>query len=170
LWWTGQDGCLGVAGYPLEQEKIVKRNRENGKKGGRPPAIKPNDTSGDKPDGSISVIPDGSVSLKRNSNSKSKGNNYSDEFESAWKSFGGTGTKTVAYRFWQKLSQADRDSVVSRMPAYVASEPDERYRGHFSSWINPDKRKWENKLKAGESTESVVMTPEEEEELFKDYC
>jgi len=67
LWWVNQDGSICVAGYPLEQEQKVIRNRNNGKKGGRPPTTKPNDTSGDKPSG----LPDGSESVKRNSNSKS---------------------------------------------------------------------------------------------------
>ena len=65
--WEAKDGGISVKHYTLLQEQKVKRNRRNGKKGGRPSADKADGYPHGKPDGSA----DGSVSLKRNSNSNS---------------------------------------------------------------------------------------------------
>ncbi len=64
---------LVVNFYPLDQELKVQKNRQSGKKGGRPrkvEALQSIETQGEKPCG----LPDGSDSLKRNSNSNSNSN------------------------------------------------------------------------------------------------
>jgi len=65
--WDYKSGGIMVEHYPLLQEQKVKRNRRNGKKGGRPSADKADGLPCGYPDGSD----DGSSSLKRNSNSNS---------------------------------------------------------------------------------------------------
>ena len=67
--WEWKDGGVSVKHYPIAQEQKVKRNRRNGKKGGRPSA----DKADGYPDGQPHGSADGSVSLKRNSNSNRKG-------------------------------------------------------------------------------------------------
>jgi len=147
LWWVNPDDSISIAGYPLEQEKIVKRNRKNGKKGGRPSSKKPNDTKGDKPDGSVSVMPDGYDSLKRNSNSK--GNNYSDEFESFWYAYPRKIGKGSAYKAWKRISgMPPVEEIIKAINAQRQSEQWKKDGGQFiphpTTWLNAGR--WEDEI------------------------
>jgi len=58
--WSFCGKSIHVWKYPKVKEIEVKKNRENGRRGGRPPKTKDN-----KPDGSVEKKPSGSESLKR---------------------------------------------------------------------------------------------------------
>ena len=97
-----------------------------------------------------------------------KKEDYSAEFEKAWVEFGGTGNKPSALKFWNKLSAEDRKELTNNIPAYVRSRPDKKFRGHFSSWINPSTKKWKDKIIAENDTPSllIVVTPDNETHSF----
>ena len=82
-----------------------------------------------------------------------------EQFERCWKAYGNHGTKSRALKYWQKLSQSDRDAIEKKIAAYVAFKSEMQFRKHFDGWINPENRIWENiiptqnpdqKLKAGQ--------------------
>lgn len=104
LWSLKSSGVM-VAHYPNAQEQKVKRNRRNGKKGGRP--------SADKADGLPHGSADGSVSLKRNSNSNSNRKGNSKEESSgvdalAKKESKATANSSIAERDAAFLAQFNR--------------------------------------------------------------
>lgn len=81
---------------------------------------------------------------------REKNENKDIDFERVWILYQRKGTKQIAKRYWKKLSQADRDAIEAKIPAYFASQPEERYRNDFQGWINPANRKWENKIAGSE--------------------
>jgi hypothetical protein len=72
---------------------------------------------------------------------------YADlKFESAWVDFGRLGSKQKAKGFWKRLTDSQREEIIRIIPARVASQPNEKFRGHFASWINPANENWKNKI------------------------
>jgi hypothetical protein len=61
--------------------------------------------------------------------------NYSNQYETAWVSYGRKGGKAKAYIEWNKLSQENKDKVMRHIPSYVASKPDRRYRRDFERYL-----------------------------------
>jgi hypothetical protein len=76
------------------------------------------------------------------------------EFEYCWKSYGRKGTKASALNYWKKHKQEDRDAIKAKIPAYVSSTPELKYRKDFSGWINPTNRIWENEI-VGDSQQAT---------------
>jgi len=104
---------------------------------------------------------DADKTLKGTNNNKNKDNNdnnidkapaeqrepYADlKFESAWVDFGRLGSKQKAKGFWKRLTDSQREEIIRIIPARVASQPNEKFRGHFASWINPANENWKNKI------------------------
>jgi hypothetical protein len=69
-----------------------------------------------------------------------------EQFERCWIAYGKKGTKNKAFSYWEKLSQPDRDAIEKKIPQYVASTSEIKYRKHFDGWINPTNRMWENEI------------------------
>jgi len=65
------------------------------------------------------------------------------DFEAAWSMFGKYGTKTVALRYWYKLSEADKQGIMNAIPIYLKVVKAGRHKKNFEGWINPVNRKWE---------------------------
>ena len=85
------------------------------------------------------------------------------EFEQVWILYQRKGNKQTALRYWKKLSQKDKEAIKAKIPSYVNTTPELRFRKDFQGWINPSNRIWENQIVPNEQT-SV-----EKEEDFSDY-
>lgn len=57
-------------------------------------------------------------------------------FEECWVMYGRKGNKKMAYRYWLKLSDADKVIVKKNIPSYINSR-ERIYRKDFQGWINP---------------------------------
>jgi|TARA_R100000482_G_scaffold100226_1_gene43652 hypothetical protein len=57
-------------------------------------------------------------------------------FEECWVMYGRKGNKKMAYRYWSKLSDADKVIVKKNIPSYINSR-ERIYRKDFQGWINP---------------------------------
>jgi len=139
--WEWKNNALHVWSYPKAKELEVKRKREQGKKGGRPPKIK-----GDKPHGSPDSKPHGSILQKRNRKGIGKEEEGNTLFERVWVMYRRKGTKQKALQYWDKLSADDHKAIESAIPAYIASCSEIRYQKNFEGWINPANRMWENEI------------------------
>jgi hypothetical protein len=71
-----------------------------------------------------------------------KGNNYTDEFETAWISFGKYGVKKKAFEYWQKLTIEQQISVTNAIPSYKECVKAGRTQMQFEGWINPKNENW----------------------------
>ena len=70
-------------------------------------------------------------------------------FEDAWVLYQRKGSKKQSLRYWTRLSENDKRAIKAKIPSYVASTPEVRFRKDFQGWINPANRKWEDKLMGG---------------------
>jgi len=68
------------------------------------------------------------------------------QFMRCFQMFRKHGTPRKAFGYWLKYTQADRDAIEKRIPAYIASRPDIQYQKMFEGWLNPKNRIWENSL------------------------
>jgi hypothetical protein len=80
-----------------------------------------------------------------------------DDFEIAWTAYGKKGNRQNSLNQWNKLNKTDRDAIIEKIPAYVASRPDMQYRKGFESWINPKTRHWEDEIVKQQSQSKPVF-------------
>jgi hypothetical protein len=62
-------------------------------------------------------------------------NTYSQDFEDAWKAYGGHGGKKKSYSIWKKLSKEEREKASQAIPAYLESI-DPAYKKYFEGYLN----------------------------------
>lgn len=63
-------------------------------------------------------------------------------FEKFWNLYGKKSQRAQAERMWKRLTKADKDEVLSRVAAYVASTPDVQYRMNPATYLNPTNKRW----------------------------
>lgn len=75
---------------------------------------------------------------KRKTTGRQRGE-YTPEFEEFWKLYGRRGTKGDAAReFTKALERVDLDTLMQAVRAYLAYEPNPRYRKHAERWLAKD--------------------------------
>lgn len=73
----------------------------------------------------------------KNTNQK-KLEHWSPMFQSCWDAYGKKGNYKLALKYWNELSQDDRILIEKKIPLYVKSTPEKKYRKYFQNWINPE--------------------------------
>lgn len=63
-------------------------------------------------------------------------------FEKFWNLYGKKSQRAQAERMWKRLTKAEKDEVLSRVAAYVASTPDVQYRMNPATYLNPTNKRW----------------------------
>lgn len=75
-----------------------------------------------------------------------------DDFEGLWVMFQRYGVRTVALRYWCRLSDAQKNEVLEAAPFYVkhtcvaGSDPRLKFRMHLEGYLNPGNKKWTNRF------------------------
>lgn len=97
----------------------------------------------------------GNNSIKDNTISDK--NNYTMEFENAWKNYLKVGSKFTAYKAWSKLSKATQDKVAIHITEFVnqhrkAGKID--FLPHFSTYLN--QRRWEDEVLPYQQTPQTI--------------
>lgn len=127
-----------LAKYQTNAEK----NRENGKKGGRPPKNKPKKTQS-----VIDGLPVASE-LKPNhkpiTNNQELRTNTNDDGEKAlnipfdvfWDTYAKSVAKDKCEAKWKSLSNKVREQIMQHLPAYVASKPVKKFRKDPMTYLN----------------------------------
>lgn len=108
--------------------------------------------------------------LDSNLNSNSNSNDNSEaiaSFERAWILYERKGSRKVALKYWMRISEKDRALIISKIPEYIAANPEERFRKDFQGWINPSNRLWENKVIPSPATNTAPAL--DIDKLLKDY-
>lgn len=67
-------------------------------------------------------------------------------FTEFWDAYGKKTGAKPAFSSWNRLSKKDRRAAMGRVPDYVASTPDVRFRKNPSTWLN--QRGWEDEMVA----------------------
>jgi len=67
-------------------------------------------------------------------------------FEKFWNLYGKKSQRAQAERMWKRLTKADKDEVLSRVAAYVASTPDVQYRMNPATYLNPANKRWRDEI------------------------
>lgn len=70
---------------------------------------------------------------KKEENIKRK--SYSDDFEQAWELYKRKGTKSIAYNYWKRLSNKDRQKALAHIPFYIQSN-EIQYIKDFNGYLN----------------------------------
>jgi hypothetical protein len=93
------------------------------------------------------------------------------EFEQAWIAYDRKGNKQTSLRYWRKLTDKDREQIISVIPNYIKARPDKKFRKDFQGWINPSNKMWQDELVIDEevNTEKGRMTAAQLKEWNKQY-
>lgn len=67
-------------------------------------------------------------------------------FEKFWNLYGKKSQRAQAERMWKRLTKAEKDEVLSRVAAYVASTPDVQYRMNPATYLNPANKRWRDEI------------------------
>jgi hypothetical protein len=67
-------------------------------------------------------------------------------FTEFWNAYGKKTGAKPAFSSWNRMTKKDRRAAMGRVPDYVASTPDVRYRKNPSTWLN--QRGWEDEMVA----------------------
>lgn len=73
----------------------------------------------------------------KNTNQK-KLEHWSPMFQKCWDAYGKKGNYKLSLKYWHELSQDDRITIEKKIPLYVKSTPEKKYRKYFQNWINPE--------------------------------
>lgn len=79
------------------------------------------------------------IKNKRNNNTSTE--NY---FEDFWNLYDKKVGKDACYKKWAKLSGVDREKIFTTLPAYIASQPDKKYRKNPETYLN--QRAWNDEI------------------------
>lgn len=146
-------------------QSIVKRNQENGRRGGNQREQKNDDS--DNPMGATGCEcntnnPMGAYNDNDNGNDNdlkkklSDDNSKESEFDKFWDLYGKkVGEKGKIKRKFLSLSKADRVKIFETLPAYIASTPDKQYRKHPQTYLN--NRSWEDEIIQRNTTQSTPI-------------
>ena len=67
-------------------------------------------------------------------------------FEQFWNKYGKKSQRAQAERMWKRLTKAEKEEVLSRVAAYVASTPDVQYRMNPATYLNPANKRWRDEI------------------------
>ncbi len=139
----------------LKWTGVANRNKENGKKGGRPKGSKnsvlgnnpeqPRKPSGlngfqEKPRKAVSV----SGSVSDSVTLVEVIDNIQAEFEMFWDAYAKKKDRDKCFSKWKKLKQSEKDSIFESVYLYVQYTPDKQYRKNPLTWLNG--KCWEDEI------------------------
>ena len=129
-------------------DRVVERNQENGKKGGRPRKNPEN--------------PLGYKETQKNPKEPKKADNdtvydtvYDTDlsFDNVWNLYDKkVGEKEKLRKKWDKLSISEKNAVLDYIPRYIAAVPAKQYRKNFETFLN--NKSWNDEIIESESEES----------------
>jgi len=70
----------------------------------------------------------------------------STTFEKFWNMYDKKCGKIQARDIWGKLTRKDRQAIFDYLPDYIASTPDKQYRLNPTTFLNPNRRRWEDEI------------------------
>tara|TARA_R110002012_G_scaffold57812_4_gene149260 strand:- start:1372 stop:2007 length:636 start_codon:yes stop_codon:yes gene_type:complete len=73
----------------------------------------------------------------KNTNQK-KLEHWSPLFQKCWDAYGKKGNYKLSLKYWSEISSDDRILIEKKIPLYVKSTPEKKYRKFFQNWINPE--------------------------------
>lgn len=114
--------------------QVVERNRQNGKKGGRPKKNPNNPVGFKKP----KKADTDTVTDINNIYGESTDSPTALIFENIWSLYGKKGNKKTSERKWSKLSSSAKEKVFAYIPAYVEATPDKQYRKNLETFLNQE--------------------------------
>lgn len=114
--------------------QVVERNRQNGKKGGRPKK-NPNNPVGLKKPQKADTVTDTDIN---NIYGESNDSPTELSFENIWSLYGKKGNKKTSEKKWSKLTTLSKKKALSYIPVYVKATPDKQYRKNFETFINQE--------------------------------
>lgn len=137
-------------------DRVVERNQENGRKGGRPPKnpknplgykeTQTNPTEPKKPDND-------NVYDTVNDNVYDTVNKSDLSFENVWTLYDKkVGDKEKLRKKWDKLSISEKNAVLDYIPRYIAAVPAKQYRKNFETFLN--NKSWNDEIIESEIEES----------------
>lgn len=108
-------------------------SRENGKKGGRPPKEDNPDETQQKP----RINPTG-LQQKRKQQQKQQPKQKESifEFDEFWNTYDKKEDTAKCRARYEKLNEADRETIKNKLPAYIEATPDKQFRKNPLTWIN----------------------------------
>ena len=107
--------------------QTVEKNRQNGLKGGRPKKPK-------KPVGLFDTQKK-PENLDSDSVNDSKSKNV-ETFNKFWELYGKKVDKMKCTKLWNKLSEHEKNDIFAKLPIYLNSTPEVKYRKNPSTWLN----------------------------------
>ena len=137
-------------------QSIVKRNQENGRRGGNQREQKGNDDNNPmgatgcecNPNNPMGAYNDNDNDNGNDNDLKKKlsdDNSKESEFNRFWDMYDyKKGDKTKVKKKFLSLSKADREKIFETLPLYVESTPDKQYRKHPQTYLN--NRSWEDEI------------------------
>jgi hypothetical protein len=129
----------------LKYEKTCVRRREAGSKGGKQKVA-----NASKCKQRVANVAEIEIDTEIERGKDIEKKSIEESFSRCWVLFGRKGVRLKALDYWKKLPAADRAAVTAKIPAYVNSTPELKYRKNFEGWINPAKRMWEGEVFASQ--------------------
>lgn len=133
-----------------EREKksnFIEKQRENGKKGGRPSLKKKN-----KKNPNQTQINPNEIEIRNKKNEirkKEKENDFCEieifpTFEDFWDEYDKKTGKEKSIKLWNKINQSDREKIMGHIPNYKLSQPDKKYRKNPETYLN--NKSWNDEI------------------------
>jgi len=116
-------------------EGYLEKQRENGKRGGRPKKPKKPNPLNENPTEPKKAD---SVSVNDNVNATVSDNEIKEDsmFDEFWEAYDKKTGRTNAEKKWSNLSQGDRELILQHVPKYVKATPDKQYRKNPTTYLN----------------------------------
>jgi len=67
-------------------------------------------------------------------------------FKKAWKLYERKGVRLKALKYWMKYDIETMNEIIEKIPIYILSTPEKRFRKNFEGWLNPVHRVWESEI------------------------
>lgn len=133
------------------EEEILKRQQFldsryfNGKKGGRPikPNTKPNSKPNNKPTENLrgdDNVNGSDIAIKGGVGE----NKINIPFETFWDLYDKKEDRIKCERKWSHLTNKEREECIKKLPAYIKSTPDKKFRKNPATYLN--NKSWENEI------------------------
>ena len=145
--------------FELDESKyqgIVRRNQENGRKGGAPKGNKNAENKQPKQPTGLKTTQtpqnkhndkdkDKDLKERESSIDNSLKKNLDDEFEKFWELYDKKrGDKTKVKNIFNKLAREEKDRIFETLPAYIASTPDKKFRKDPLTYLN--NKSWNDEI------------------------
>lgn len=83
-----------------------------------------------------------------------------DDFEQVWTLYEKKGNRKTSYERWIKLSETEKALALQKIPAYVKSTPDKKFRKDFQGWLL--KECWNDEILTNKTIFDVGNNAEEQ--------